>query len=403
MVASHTNSASGSTYLATEERLRNQGLNILEYRRGEVVLQSRPLALFIELTQNCNLKCPMCRYGAKYQPEWNMPRDMFEQITEELFPTALMVDLRGWGESTILKDFDELLDMTLAHRPQVRLVTNAQANRPEIWDRLMAAQATVTVSCDAADPDLFAVLRRGGTIERLKRSVSTMVEARERHHAPVDCVVFNSVVSRDNLHDLPNIVSLAADLGVPKVIALPIVTALANRSHLRGDLDGVERAYAAAGERARAEGVEFQLGSAPDPALALPDKVRTPPCMHPWAFAYVNHQGGVGFCDHLIGNPQFVLGSLRERSFDDIWNGPEWVEVRQSHLAGEIPDRFSPCRWSYAQRYVDFEHMIHPDRAQGIVSTRTHLQLTVRRDPAQAPAVPWLPEMGLLPLASGDG
>ncbi len=43
-------------------------------------LASRPLAIFLELTQNCDLSCPMCRFGEKYNPAWNMPLDMFQRI-----------------------------------------------------------------------------------------------------------------------------------------------------------------------------------------------------------------------------------------------------------------------------------------------------------------------------------
>jgi radical SAM protein with 4Fe4S-binding SPASM domain len=331
----------------------------------------------------------MCRFGEKYNPAWNMPMSMFEQIADEIFDTAIMVDLRGWGESTILKNFDKFVDLTVRHRPQLRLVTNAQVNRPEIWDVLMAAHATITVSCDAAEPALFEKLRRGGTITRLRATVSAILAARDTHGAPARSIGFNTVVSRDNLHDLSNIVDLAADLGVPLVVCYPIVADLTDPAHLRGDLDGAVRAYDAAADRARERGVVLQLGAAPDPSLALVDKVRTPPCMHPWAYAYVNYEGGVGFCDHLIGNPRFTLGSLKDSSFEEIWNGEEWAKLRRSHVTGQIEDRFAPCRYSYVQRYVEFEDRLHPDRAAQIVSTEHELALTARRDPGRVPAVPF--------------
>lgn len=379
-----------NTYLETSARADNRALNYAEYDRRATRLASRPLAIFLELTQNCNLSCPMCRFGEKYNPAWNMPVDMFQRIAEELFSTAILIDLRGWGESTILKNFDQFIDIALRYRPQFRLVTNAQVNRPEIWDTLMSAHSSITVSCDAADPELFEKLRRGGTIARLRTTVSEIVAARDRYGAPADNVQFNSVVSRDNLHDLPSLVDLAADLGVPLVVLHPLVAAIDSPSHLRGDLAGAERAYAKAADRARERGIVLQAGAAPDPSLAITDRVRMPPCMHPWAYAYVNYQGGVGFCDHLIGDPQFVLGSLRDSSFEEIWNGDAWAGLRASHITGEIDDRFSPCRYSYAQRYVDFEHMVYPERAALIVSSERDLALTARRDPEVVKAVPWM-------------
>lgn len=378
-----------NTYLETSARAENRALNYAEYEQRAVRLASRPLAIFLELTQNCNLSCPMCRFGEKYNPAWNMPVDMFTQIAEELFGTAILVDLRGWGESTILKDFDRFIDIALRYRPQFRLVTNAQVNRPDIWDTLMSAHSAITVSCDAADPDLFEKLRRGGTIARLRTTVREIVAARDRYGAPRDNVQFNTVVSRDNLDDLPALVDLASDLDVPLVVLHPLVAPLDDPAHLRGDLSGTERAYAKAAQRARERGIVVQLGAAPDPSLAHVDRVRQPPCMHPWSYAYVNYNGGVGFCDHLIGDPALVLGSLRQNSFEEIWNGDAWAELRASHITGQLADRFAPCRYSYAQRYIDFEHRVHPERERLIVSTERDLALTARRDPAVVKAVPW--------------
>lgn len=377
----------------TEKRRRNQELNIQEYRDGAIRLSSRPLALFLELTQNCNLRCPMCRFGEKYRPELNMSWEIFDQLADDLFPYVHLVDVRGWGESTMLPEFGRFVARVLAYRARLLLVTNGQIHRRPIWDIMMRAHGMVTVSCDAASPELFAKLRAGGTIERLTRTVRSLVELRDRYGAPRDSIRFNVVSSLDNLDELPQIVELAARLDVSPIVIHPLVAYFADPSHLRHDLDRTQRAYDDAARVGRKEGVVVQLGAAPDPALALPDMVRRPACMHPWSYAYVSYKGFVGFCDHLIGDDAYTLGSLQDNSFDEIWNGENWQVLRRAHLSGEIPDRFAPCRYTYAQRYVDFEYLVHPDRAAGLVSSATHEEVMLRRDPRLVPAVPWLPKM----------
>ncbi|MEV7655927.1 radical SAM protein [Streptomyces anulatus] len=388
----------------TERRRINQELNIAEHRDGASELKSMPLVLFIELTQNCNLSCPMCRFGSKYTTEWNMSEEMYEKLADELFPTAHVVDLRGWGESTMLPGFGRFVELSLRHRVQLRLVTNGMVNRRPVWDMMMRAHAAINISCDAADPELFKKLRAGGTVERLANTTRSLVEARDKHGAPRDSVKFITTVSRDNLQDLVNVVELAARLDVERVILHPLVTHLDDSSGLHHDLDGTAEAYTAAAERGRREGVVVQLDAAPDPALALPDMVRRPACMHPWSYAYVRYNGGVGFCDHMLGDDQYTLGSLQHSSFPEIWNGADWVGIRKAHLTGDIPDRFSPCRWTYGQRYIDFEHTVHPDRAAGMVSTETHDTLIQRRDPKLFPTVPWSPDLAgdAAPATGGD-
>jgi radical SAM protein with 4Fe4S-binding SPASM domain len=125
-----------------------------------------------------------------------------------------------------------------------------------------------------------------------------------------------------------------------------------------------------------------QLGAAPTEGLALPELVKPVPCMHPWSYAYVDHRGNVGFCDHLIGEPKHVFESVLDKPFAEIWNGPDFVQLRTAHRGGTLPDRFAECRWCYRQRYVDFEERFHDKYATRRVATdarRTLLAISPTR------------------------
>jgi MoaA/NifB/PqqE/SkfB family radical SAM enzyme len=298
------------------------------------------------------------------------------------------VDLRGWGESTMLPWFSDVIDVALAYRPQLRLVTNGQVNRTPVWDKLMRAHAMVVVSCDAATPELFTRLRGGGRLPRLKETVRELVRLRDEYGVPDRNVELISIASPDNLAELPAIIDLAAELDVRKVTVNPIQTQVDACNHLRRDLPGASAAYAAAAARARETGVLMQLGAAPDSALAVPGMPKSHPCMHPWSYAYVDYAGRAGFCDHLIGNDNFTFESLADRSFEEIWNGPEWQALRRQHAAGEISDRFFPCRWCFKNRYVDFEDRVNPAYRSRIVSTETVEHVAV---PSAGPPEPPLP------------
>ena len=352
--------------LDAEVRVENRVLNNQEYDQGLVALRRRPLALFVELTKNCNLHCPICRPKLKYDAAFNMSMDLFERVAEELFPAATLVDLRGWGESALLRDFDRFIRIAASYRPQLRLVTNGQIDRRAIWDLLMAAHAIVVVSCDAASPELFAQLRAGGTLERFRSCVRSLIRSRDAHGAPHENVVLTCVASPHNLHELANVVEMAAQLQISKVVFFPLQTnheatsLVADPSwSMERNEDALAAAYESAIARGRAEGVVVQLGAAPTEGLTLPGFAKPVPCMHPWSYAYVDYSGHVGFCDHLIGEPRYAFESLRDKSFEEIWNGPDFIELRTAHRVGELPDRFSDCRWCYRQRYVDFEDRFH--------------------------------------------
>src|SRR5581483_1285898 len=131
------------------------------YRARETQLSSLPFRFILELTQNCNYKCFMCAqaWEPKYQrfdAALNMPLDTFVRSAEQLFPTAIMVDLHGFGETTILPHWPDVVDY-LARWPFIEwnLVTNLSLTRDDVWDKMIALDFRLGFSCDGASKQTF--------------------------------------------------------------------------------------------------------------------------------------------------------------------------------------------------------------------------------------------------------
>lgn len=342
-----------------------------------------PLVAIIELTQNCNLACDMCRERSKRVPGWDMEWSLFERIEEEILPHAKIVDLRGWGESTIYPHFDRALDAVIRAGARPRLVTNGQRDLPAAWEAILGAGGTVALSCDASNPELFSKLRGRGSLRRLQTTARSLTRARAKTGADRSSVTMIVTVSGDNLDDLPDLVYMAVDLGVFDLLIAPIGTGLETDVHLRHHLDRIPAVLDEVRQVAATHHAEVRLGSALDPSLAVP-KVDTGPCIRPWTFCYVNFRGQVGFCDHLIGDESYAVGDLRDEHFADIWNGAGFGELRKAHADDAIPERFSPCRWCKSQRYVDFEDHVLPEAKRSVVAL-PHDVVYTQRDPIRYP------------------
>jgi hypothetical protein len=80
----------------------------------------------------------------------------------------------------------------------------------------------------------------------------------------------------------------------------------------------------------------------------------------------------VSTCDHLIGagTERYLLGDLLEETFEAIWNGRAYQELRRQHVAWSdgLDERFEECNWCYRNRYIDFEQMTVPEYANLVVS-----------------------------------
>ena len=353
----------------TETRRRNRELSdvALEERAAEV--DALPRILFIEVTENCNLHCPMCRLKRRIEPRFHMAPELFRSVAEHLFPTAEVIDLRGWGESLLYPDIDEVLRYAAGFGGQLKLYTNLTVGRPAVLDALMECDVITAVSFDASEEDTFRDLRGGAKIDVVLRNLATLVERREAWNRDPDRVYLSTVVSRSNLEQLPEIVRIAAEHELPLVKLFPYCGEPADPEHPFGDAAGVSDAIDRLQAVAAETGVAVHFGATPHPDFTVDDALFSM-CSHPWTHCYVRYDGQVGFCDHLIGMEEYCLGQWSDAGFAEVWNGPLFRQLRAEHTggAGALSDRFEACRWCYGCRFADVEHWLRPDQEKRIVT-----------------------------------
>ena len=345
----------------TEARDANRLLSRFEYSAGETVLKSKPRALFIELTRHCNLLCPMCRVAGQVSPSQTMNEDLFSRVESELFPTADMIDLRGWGESLILPEFENRARRAAQYGAALRVISNMSFRRDDIIDLLGELGFYVGISIDSADPKLLAELRRGARLELIERNLRRLSEI---YHQRGIANRLNLYVTcqRPGLNGLDRIVELAHRVGIVDVRLAPVATnnhllsIATSASHIESSLERVLVASQKTGVK-----VSF-TASLVDGRLPNEDGG---PCLHPWTWCYVAYNGRIGFCDHLIAADQYTFGSIQETPFEEIWNSVEWVALRGEHVTQRRPSapHFHECAWCYKNRHVDCEDIVEPGYA----------------------------------------
>lgn len=323
----------------------------------------------MELTQGCNLECEMCRSQRIGITSSRMDGVLFRRVAEELFPTAELVDLRGWGESLLLPNIAEVIRFTRSFGCDVRFVTNLSFRSERVLAALAENHCYVAVSLDSAEDDILPNLRRGASLARIRSNLKFLVNQYRALYGNSERIVLNCTVQRPALATLESLVTFAAEVGVPE-IRLASVSA-ARKPHL--SLCGRDEAVAAAlqllGSAGRREGIRVVAATH---FAGLPEnQAGIPACIHPWTYACINVDGLVGFCDHLIGPfaRKYLIGNLRVSSFSEIWNSDQWQELRREHLGPRRVEAalFSHCDWCYRKRFVEFEDMFFPELASSKV------------------------------------
>lgn len=334
----------------------NSQLNRAEYREGRSNLRSLPRALFVELTQGCNLTCRMCRDHVVPLAGSSMSDELFDRIASELFATAELVDLRGWGESLILPNICERIETVCSFGAALRVVTNLSFRKDEVLRALVRADATIGVSLDSADPEVVRQLRTGAELGLISRNLRWL----RTEFGHMNNVAMLVAVQRPALATLPGLIEFASQHHVRDVRLFAVTAGATSPLSINGHDEEVSEAVKDATATALRCGIELTAGTQ---LGALPENRPTfPRCNHPWSYCYINFEGGVSFCDHLIGpgNAKFLVGRLAEESFPAIWNGSSWISLREQHVRSRIAgnELFSHCAWCYRSKYVDFEHTL---------------------------------------------
>ncbi|MHC4844665.1 MAG: radical SAM protein [Planctomycetota bacterium] len=184
----------------------------------EHLLGIRPQEVLFELSTRCNLRCIYC---AVSQPDYVgrdlevVDRDALVEQLVALGPETFQIN--GHGESTLVEGWVDLARALLERGLAITVISHL--NKPMTDEEIdtMARFERITVSCDTSDADVYRRLRRGGLLERVERNIKRILTSADRDGRPRPYISFNCTVSHINVLGIPELVSWAADLGLPAV------------------------------------------------------------------------------------------------------------------------------------------------------------------------------------------
>lgn len=170
----------------------------------------------VELTRKCNLRCIYC---AVSQPSWkHESMDLEEFKLEDIIKNLKSIGneqiiLHGHGETTIVPNWDEYAELFMDNGFELITCTNMNKDFSDHEISVLSRFVAITVSIDTPGPKKFSQLRRGAQIKRLVSNMQRINEHRVRHglHGSWN---FSSVITKETINDLPELISLGLSLGV---------------------------------------------------------------------------------------------------------------------------------------------------------------------------------------------
>ncbi|WP_175492078.1 radical SAM protein [Nitrosomonas sp. Nm34] len=202
----------------------NELLNVVEHRSGQPQPDSIPSEIHIALSGLCNLECRFCSYSH------NTARKDQASVAQ-MMKLDFLRDIRilrlhsGNGESTVNRGLADIVGYIGRAFPQISMnfFTNGiLLDRAGLIPALVGSQlAWISVSLNAATPELWARLCGTKQFERVTRNLRFLLEEK-RHRKSFTPVLYGTMVlTRESVYELPLMPRLCRQLGVDRFTAIP--------------------------------------------------------------------------------------------------------------------------------------------------------------------------------------
>jgi radical SAM protein with 4Fe4S-binding SPASM domain len=301
-----------------------------------------PPAVDIEPNNTCNFKCPHCQVTHWKKPRFYLDTSRFSNILDQL-PDLVRVKLQGMGEPFLNKDLPAMLEAGESRGIAFSFVSNGSIYTQETADRLVGLENTqITFSIDGATPEVFEKVRVGSKFSKVVNNIKRLVETRGENKQPE---MFGwTVVTEDNVRELPEIVRLVGRLGLDRLTIQPFLNSwgkesmeeFTNAIEVQSASEQFNRSLAEAKQAAAECGLEV--------TVTYHDRYsRKRKCDWPWTSSFIDANGDVVPCCILADSDTIKLGNVFEDDFGKIWNAKPYLDFRDRIRRHDLPDYCKGC------------------------------------------------------------
>ena len=200
--------------VAKRLNLLKAGSNFI-YRRPKPL--NMPLHMQFELTNFCNLKCPVCPTGLgvlNRKPQV-MDVDLFQRVIEEVGPYLLTASLWGWGEPLLHPYLSEILKAIGKYPIATFISTNGQnLDNDRVVESIIASPPTyLIVAIDGITDETNSHFRVGAKLDPVLKGVHRLAELKKERALDFPILHMRSIVMKHNQHELPQLQDFAEKNG----------------------------------------------------------------------------------------------------------------------------------------------------------------------------------------------
>jgi radical SAM protein with 4Fe4S-binding SPASM domain len=276
-----------------------------------------PIAVSIEPTTSCNLRCPECPSGLRSftRPTGMLDRNVFEKTIDELAPTLSFLTFYFQGEPYLHPNFLSLVHYASSKGIYTGTSTNAHyLNDERARETVASGLDRLVISIDGTTQETYQSYRVGGVLEKVIEGARNIVAWKKKLKSSTPYVVFQFLVVKPNEHQIEDVYALAKEIGVDQVVLKTAqIYDYENGSDLIPTLEQYSRYK-------KSESGLYTIKNSLENS-----------CWKMWHSCVITWDGKVVPCC-FDKDAHHVLGDATKQSFKDIWRSEGYQNFRATLL-----------------------------------------------------------------------
>ena len=291
----------------------------------------------IEITTYCNLKCRGCYHNINDYPGKNkhMPVEDFKTYIDQI-PRADDLKIYGVGEPTLHPDIVEIVEYAKksGRFNSIVISTNCLACEPSLFEELFKKGLTrIIISIDSMIQEEADELRCGTDIEKLTENIKYLFKNHQNQ------IGFATVVSKVNLPTIEKTVRILDGLGAKK-ISIIVFSNMGDLEHLMLSPDEKTDLLRRM-KKIKTKNADVIAGR----YLTPQDK----PCNIILTKAVISINGYLVPCCTDINEDTYSVGSLKEKSFTDLFFSNRYYSIQKNISRGKYPSICKGCYGNHTE------------------------------------------------------
>ncbi len=280
-------------------------------------MMGKPMAISIEPTTACNLRCPECPSGLRSftRPTGNLGMANFNGMIDSLYGTACYLNLYFQGEPYLNKHFFEMI--AYAHQKGIFTATSTNAHfldDQNAKNTVLSRLDKLVISIDGADQESYVKYRIGGDLDKVLEGINQVKKWKNKLKAQRPLLVLQFIVLKTNQHQINEIQRIASKIGVDQLV---LKTAQIYDYEKKKDLIPDNPAWR-----------RYQLQS--DGSFRIKNDLSNH-CWRMWSSSVITWDGRIVPCC-FDKDATHQMGQLQQQSFDQIWYGEKYNSFRKQIL-----------------------------------------------------------------------